>query len=135
MSFMQNLPIAQFTDWEKKYLMLYAKGHKVKTLCIMLNTSSSDLHRKRNSILEKTNYPTVIELIASIKRGENIRDKNIHQILSERECEVFELLRAGKSHKEIAETLFISKKTADAHISNIYVKLNIRNKIDLFNRY
>ncbi|GJM64831.1 response regulator transcription factor [Persicobacter diffluens] len=131
--FVQNFTYAcQLTDWEKKYLTLYAKGYCVETICIMLNTSSSTLYRKRSGILQKTKFSTIKELIASIKSDR--RDENMNQILSTREREVFEVLRLGKSNKEIAEILYISIGTVESHISNIYNKLSLRNKIDLFNR-
>lgn len=48
--------------------------------------------------------------------------------LSEREIEVTELSAWGLSKKEVAEQLFISERTVESHLRNIYDKLNV-NKI------
>ncbi len=48
--------------------------------------------------------------------------------LTEREREVLELLADGRSNPQIAETLFISRKTASAHVSNIIAKLGVTSR-------
>ncbi len=53
--------------------------------------------------------------------------------ISPRENEVLNLLVKGKSYKEIAEKLFISLPTVKTHVTNIYKKMNIKNKIELIN--
>ncbi|MBT8318324.1 MAG: response regulator transcription factor [Lutibacter sp.] len=51
--------------------------------------------------------------------------------LSSREKEILQLITEGKSSKEIAEVLFISFKTVDAHRKNIMDKLNLRTLPEL----
>ena len=48
--------------------------------------------------------------------------------LSERELEVLRLLTAGWTNKQIAGALFISPKTAGAHVSNILSKLGVARR-------
>jgi ATP/maltotriose-dependent transcriptional regulator MalT len=48
--------------------------------------------------------------------------------LSERELEILELFAEGLSNQEVAEKLFISLGTVKAHSSNIYRKLDVRNR-------
>ena len=48
--------------------------------------------------------------------------------LSDRELEVLALLAEGFSNQEIAEKLIISLGTVKAHSSNIYRKLDVRNR-------
>ncbi|HEX9711884.1 MAG TPA: HD domain-containing phosphohydrolase [Actinomycetota bacterium] len=43
--------------------------------------------------------------------------------LSEREIEVIRLLARGKSNRQIARDLFISPRTAEHHVQNIYAKI------------
>jgi DNA-binding CsgD family transcriptional regulator len=45
--------------------------------------------------------------------------------LSARELEVLLLVAAGKTNKLIAAQLFLSEKTVDRHMSNIFAKLNV----------
>lgn len=50
--------------------------------------------------------------------------------LTVREREVLQLLAAGRSDGEIAEVLFISKKTASVHVANIKGKLGANSRIE-----
>jgi DNA-binding NarL/FixJ family response regulator len=54
-----------------------------------------------------------------------------HELLSEREMQVFRLLVSGKSTGEIAGMLFLSPKTTEKHRANILQKLGCRNLVEL----
>jgi len=51
--------------------------------------------------------------------------------LTGREHEIAALVAAGMSNPEIAQTLFVSRKTVERHVSNIFVKLGARNRAEL----
>lgn len=51
--------------------------------------------------------------------------------ITEKQTEIIELIIRGLTYKEIAEKLFISPKTVDNHVQNIYKKLNINSKMQL----
>jgi RNA polymerase sigma factor (sigma-70 family) len=48
--------------------------------------------------------------------------------LSEREREVLELVAAGMSNEQIADQLFLSTRTVERHLSNVYAKLRLSGK-------
>lgn len=48
--------------------------------------------------------------------------------LTERELEVLALASEGLSNKEIADRLFISVPTVKTHLSNCYLKLNVKRR-------
>ncbi|MDP9354308.1 MAG: LuxR family transcriptional regulator [Chloroflexota bacterium] len=48
--------------------------------------------------------------------------------LSARELEVLRLLVAGGSNREIADRLFVSPRTVQAHVANIFAKLDVHNR-------
>jgi DNA-binding CsgD family transcriptional regulator len=50
--------------------------------------------------------------------------------LTQREVEVLGQLAAGRTDGEIAELLFISKKTVSVHVSNVLRKLDFANRIE-----
>ncbi|MGQ0773675.1 MAG: helix-turn-helix transcriptional regulator [Pseudonocardiales bacterium] len=54
--------------------------------------------------------------------------------LSQREREVAELVATGKSNKAIAEVLFMSIKTVEAHLSRIFAKLGVRSRAAIGSR-
>ena len=50
-------------------------------------------------------------------------------MLSSRELEVLNILATGKSTKEIARQLYLSEPTINTHLSSIYRKLEVNNRI------
>jgi DNA-binding CsgD family transcriptional regulator len=50
--------------------------------------------------------------------------------LTPREVEVLALVAVGSTDREIADQLFISKKTASVHVSNLLRKLGVSNRIE-----
>ncbi|MCB2356467.1 helix-turn-helix domain-containing protein [Clostridium estertheticum] len=51
--------------------------------------------------------------------------------ITEKQSEIIELIIKGLTYKQIAEKLFISSKTVDNHVQNIYKKLNVNSKMQL----
>ena len=48
--------------------------------------------------------------------------------LSAREREVLAVLAEGVTNQELADRLFISERTANRHLSNIFTKLGVRTR-------
>lgn len=53
--------------------------------------------------------------------------------ISKREQEVLQELITGASNKEIGEKLFLSESTIKSHLSSIYTKLKVRNRVEAIN--
>jgi DNA-binding CsgD family transcriptional regulator/tetratricopeptide (TPR) repeat protein len=51
--------------------------------------------------------------------------------LTAREEEVARLVSTGATNREIAQTLFLSPKTVERHVSNAFKKLGVRNRAEL----
>src|SRR5215216_416658 len=65
--------------------------------------------------------PTIVSRLVARKRARGPLDE-----LTEREREVLALVAEGHSNGAIGQKLFISRKTVDAHISQIFLKLDLR---------
>jgi DNA-binding NarL/FixJ family response regulator len=48
--------------------------------------------------------------------------------LTPRELQVLRLVAAGKPNKAIAAELFLSAKTVERHVSNIFAKLDVASR-------
>jgi DNA-binding NarL/FixJ family response regulator len=51
-------------------------------------------------------------------------------VLTDREEEVFELLAAGLTNRQIAERLFLSVKTVEHHVSRVLGKLGLKTRAE-----
>ncbi len=51
-------------------------------------------------------------------------------LLTPREKEVLETSAESSSRAEVAEKLYISKHTVQAHLANIYYKMGVHSKIE-----
>lgn len=51
--------------------------------------------------------------------------------LTDRERQIVRLIAAGASNPEIAQELFLSRKTVERHVSNVLKKIGVRNRAEL----
>lgn len=72
----------------------------------------------------------VVESLSRKFRVERSPDRSRKE-LSEREIEVVALVAAGHRNKEIANKLFISEQTVKTHLSNIFQKLEVNDRLEL----
>lgn len=54
-----------------------------------------------------------------------------HSILSDREMEVVELVVSGLTNAQVADRLYLSRRTVDAHLRRIYDKLELSSRAEL----
>lgn len=57
------------------------------------------------------------------------RDSEAYDGLTERELEVLQLIARGLTNRRVANQLWISERTVDNHVQNIYRKLSISDRI------
>lgn len=92
---------------------------------------------------------TLIDVIRDVNRGKNylqpslqkILNQNLNkdysndvainkiELLSKREYEILYLLAIGYNNQEIGRELYISEKTVKNHITNVYKKLDVKDRV------
>ncbi len=75
--------------------------------------------------------PSVAEQLASAVGAGGHEDKPLHERLSQREFQVFQLLSRGASVGEIAEQLVLSSNTVSTYRARILEKTGVRNDVEL----
>jgi DNA-binding NarL/FixJ family response regulator len=102
---------------------------------VILLDNQTELEPKFSNVIHVTKESSSSELIDIIKSKSS--DKSLPtktdgtNKLTKMESKVIELIVGGFSNKEIANKLSISDKTVKAHLTNIFMKLNIENRYQL----
>ena len=87
-------------------------------------SASMELDAARATFLELGAAPDVAAVDALSRRGQS----TAFGPLTPREVEVMRLVAAGKTNRAIAGELYLSEKTVDRHLSNIFSKLGISSR-------
>ena len=114
-------------DYYFKMVSLGVKGFLLK---------NSDIHEvcsALESVVEGGTYfsqELLFNLVSNL-RSSSLAGTEDNSMLSERELEILLLICKGFSNQEIADELFISKRTVDKHRANILSKTNCKNTANL----
>jgi DNA-binding NarL/FixJ family response regulator len=76
-------------------------------------------------------YPSAVTTLVRDYVDHGGRGEEQFDVLTPRELDVLKLIAEAHTSKEIAEILFISKKTVDRHRANMLEKLGMRNRVEL----
>jgi non-specific serine/threonine protein kinase len=77
----------------------------------------------REAVNEALQIPQMMRTLAPTAAVAN-------EVLTTRETDVLGLLMAGRSNPEIADALFISRRTVTTHVTNIFAKLGVSNRVE-----
>jgi DNA-binding NarL/FixJ family response regulator len=94
-----------------------------------LTSPAARIERARWSAL-LTADPRVAGRVLGTLRRQQSATKSAPSVeaLTEREVEVLRHVASGANNQEIAESLFLSERTVNGHISAIFVKLGVRDR-------
>jgi DNA-binding CsgD family transcriptional regulator len=113
---------AQFISWPKERLVFSESGKQFRSECSLV-WKADRLHAVPNFMVTLTD-------LTGKNRLENKMPARFH--LSHREMDIIHCIVSDMSYGETADKLYISKLTVHTHIKNIYRKLGVRNKIELY---
>lgn len=112
-------------DYYSKMIDAGARGFLLK------NSQFDDVMKAVHEVYEGRNYfsPEILEgIVSNLNKGRQVKQ----QIdLTEREIEVLYNICKGYSNSEIADMLFISKRTVDKHRENLLLKTDAKNTAGL----
>ena len=95
------------------------------------DTAPEELIMAVRRILQGKKYITpniADQLIADLDKD---GDKQPHELLSDREFEVFKLIASGKSVSDIATQMLLSVTTVSTYRARILIKMNLKTNADL----
>lgn len=69
-------------------------------------------------------------LAAHLSEQESVMTRTAPSGVSPRESEVLRLIARGGSNREIAESLFLSERTVERHITNLYAKIGVQSRAE-----
>ena len=88
------------------------------------DSASMELEAARAVFVELGAVPDVLAVDALSRRAARPH----RSPLTPREIEVVRLVAAGKTNRVIAGELYVSEKTVDRHLSNVFTKLGISSR-------
>lgn len=100
--------------------------------CLMRDATVADLARAviaagRGEIVLPPSL--AVQALAALARGE-LRPERPSESLTNRETEVLGLLAQGLTNKDIAQRLFLSVCTIEAHLRHVYSKLGVASRTE-----
>lgn len=124
------------------------KADKVKGLklgaidFIMKPFSVNELMQKIESIINLTGKKKELFLNTILKSSVETKPSSEERFnfnciqfeLTQREIEIVKYIEKGCSYKEIGNNLFISDRTVEKHVQNIFMKVEVGSKIELLNK-
>ena len=101
--------------------------------CLIRDATVADLVRGiiaagRGEIVLPPEWAT--KALVALARGEVGWERPSPNTLTDREQDVLRLLAQGMTNKDIAQSLFLSVRTIEAHLRNIYGKLSVASRTE-----
>jgi len=112
----------------KNILKAGAKGYVLK------NIDSDELMKAITTILNGQNYysnEVAVKLIHANDGSVKTRKKSSGKNLSSRELDVLKLIAEAYTNKQIAEKLFLSKRTVESYREHLLEKMHVKNTAGL----
>ena len=130
---------AAYTEADQQDLNLEALRNRVDLAGVLVGidrTRAAELAREAGASAARMGALTEERAAERILRSLGVRTwqrgtGKQKQVLTDREQQIAGMIGAGASNPEIAEALFLSRKTVERHVSNILAKLGVRNRAEL----
>ncbi|HOU95198.1 MAG TPA: response regulator transcription factor [Bacteroidales bacterium] len=121
------IALSMYGEEEYYYKMTDAGAHGF----LLKNSDISEVHEAINTVYKGGSYFSQELLHNVIQKIKHRETETKAARLSKREKEILLKICEGLSNQEIADTLFISKRTVDKHRANLLAKTNSKNTASL----
>lgn len=129
--FEKNYPLNQ------QYYNKFNKKWKNEKSAYFVEFRKKIPNKRKGSILIYLSLGTALFTLGYLTRSglfkHKEKNKNVVKDLTNQERKILLMVREGKSNKEISEELSIGLSTVKSHVYNIYSKLDIKTRKDIFN--
>lgn len=117
---------------EDYYFKMVSQGVKG---FLLKNSDITEVYAALETVLDGGSYfsqELLFNLVSNLRSSDGeSEEQDPEAVLSEREREILLLICKGLTNYEIADMLFISKRTVDKHRANILEKTNCKNTANL----
>lgn len=151
---LENAPPPQVLVWERSEGAEQFPRVDVDTSILLLteDTGYDSLHERVAGLFSRDESPTSLGIaIRQVARGEQYlspslavaiiqgrqaksalseSERSVVNALTDREREILGLLSQGLSNKMIAARLYLSVRTVEGHLANIYARLNVHSRTE-----
>jgi DNA-binding CsgD family transcriptional regulator/tetratricopeptide (TPR) repeat protein len=105
-----------------------------EALALAHDAGAAPLEAEVDALIRRARLHTAAAVNADARPAPVVADAEPDELerlgLTAREREVLRLVADGRSNSQIAEVLFISRKTASVHVSNILSKLGVSTRVE-----
>ena len=116
----------------RKAVRLGAKGLVLKDTPIEVLTKAIEKVYAGEVWLDRTTTATVLEELSRKKDAQQLDPEEVKiDALTQREREVINAVGEGLKNKQIGERLFISDVTVRHHLTSVYGKLGVTDRLEL----
>ena len=119
-----------YCQWRQAEALLESRtGRQEATACLQdafataVRIGAAPLRTQIEQLAQRARITLAVSLAATVSSADSLG-------LTPRELEILGQLADGMTDREIAEALFISKKTASVHVSNVLHKLDVTNRVE-----
>lgn len=146
-----NMPLLDGIETLKK---IRSRGMKIKIIIITGFANKKNIiqaikYGANGFMTKNSDFKNIEEIINNVNNNKNFLDPSLTKflyekesidlkgidiskinLLSPREYEILELIACGDSNIKISKKLYISEKTVKNHITSIYNKIQVNNRVE-----
>ncbi len=132
LQFSKNIPEYSMID-NKAQALLEGRGGNFSCRVSYFDGSGNARHFNARFSLVRDRFDDILGVLIIAREDKDLQHLQSFYNITGRQMDIISMAVSGLSNRELAAHLAISEKTVENHMINIYNKLGINNKIELYN--